>query len=227
MLHGKAFSCSWGTRRFKRSHKITGVISDYVKGDSVRLIPACGAGSSCAPRSGQQPSSAPASQILPLSCPFRAGALPRASPGLPRPWLWAAPGHWGGQRRIFSPVLPIPPARWVLKWLRGDGSALGINRFISHPQSCVLLPLPSPPIAFCGGAGEGLQGYYTSWGVWSRAGTYNVGKLCFHCWDLRSMLDGCGMKLITRGFVSLCLEKGLQLDFIVHMFFLLLRCIPD
>lgn len=139
---GKLVAVREAPKAFKRAPKIPGVISDYVKGDSVRLLRACGAGSSCAPRSGQHRAvpqlpalpQLPARQSLALGCPLGAGASPRASqgiPALPRPWLWPALGLCLLQ--MLSPVLPIT-ARWVLKRLQGKGSAFRINHFHFAPQ---------------------------------------------------------------------------------------------
>lgn len=83
----------------------------------MRLIRACGAGSSLCP----ELCSAPASQIPDCSSSYPSrGAFPEHLPGLPRPWLWAEPGLWGSREGMLSPLLPVPAARWVLKRLRGN-----------------------------------------------------------------------------------------------------------
>lgn len=187
------FGCWWGTQRFKRSPEIPGVISDYVKGDSVRLIRACGAGSSCAP---------PAAGLCP-SLPSPDFRLVLSQPGHFPERPQGCRGHGCGQSRGSQAATGGCLARCSCSCCKvSAGGAprerLWFRRNLSHPCSSGFLGF-DPLVALCCGAGEGLQGYDTSWGVWRRAGTSNVGKLRFYRWDVRLMLDVWGMKLITGG----------------------------
>lgn len=113
MLHGKALGCSRNTERFNRNHKITGVISYYVKGDSVQLIPACSTGSSSAQwsRAAVEPFPSPSFTGLELSCAGWGSCWGIVRRGLLRPWLWAVLEHWGSQEQMLSPVLSMSSGR--------------------------------------------------------------------------------------------------------------------